>query len=101
MGRGMAANIAKAGIPLRAWNRSREKAEPLTEQGATVVDSPAQAAEGASIVLTMLPDVDAVIDVMDSEQGFFSAAGDSLIWAQMSTIGVVGIERRSMRPICR
>ena len=93
MGRGMAANIAKAGIPLRAWNRSREKAEPLTEQGATVVDSPAQAAEGASIVLTMLPDVDAVIDVMNGEQGFLSAAGDSLIWAQMSTIGVAGIER--------
>jgi len=94
MGFGLASNIARAGIGLRAWNRSRAKAEPLAEHGAVIVGSPAEAAEGASIVVTMLTDADAVLDAMDGEGGFLSAAaGESLIWAQMSTIGVAGTER--------
>lgn len=93
MGFGMASSIARADIPLRVWNRSREKAEPLAELGATIVDSPAEAAEGAAVVVTMLTDTDAVIDSMDGEDGFFSAARGSLVWAQMSTIGVAGTER--------
>ena len=60
MGAGMAANIARAGLPLRVWNRSREKAEPLPGVGAVVADSPADAVQGADLVLTMLFDADAV-----------------------------------------
>ncbi len=93
MGFGMACNIADADIPVRAWNRSRARVEPLAEHGAAIVDTPAEAAEGASVVVTMLPDADAVMDVMDGEQGFLAAARGSLVWAQMSTIGVAGTER--------
>jgi 3-hydroxyisobutyrate dehydrogenase len=93
MGFGIASNILEAGIELRAWNRSREKAEPLAEKGATILDTPAAAAEGASIVLTMLADVDPVIEAMDGKEGFLSGAPDQLIWVQMSTIGVSGTER--------
>jgi 3-hydroxyisobutyrate dehydrogenase len=93
MGFGMASNIIEAGIDLRAWNRSREKEEPLAEKGATVLDTPAEAAEGASVVLTMLSDIDPVIEAMDGKDGFLSRASDSLIWVQMSTIGVAGTER--------
>jgi 3-hydroxyisobutyrate dehydrogenase len=93
MGLGMGGNIARADIPLRAWNRTREKAEPLAEHGTTIVDTPAQAAEGAAVVITMLPDADAVMEVMDGEDGFLSTASGSLVWAQMSTIGVAGTER--------
>ena len=39
MGAGMARNIAAAGLPLRVWNRTRAKAEPLAEAGAQVADS--------------------------------------------------------------
>lgn len=92
MGLAMARNIARAGFPLRAWNRSREKAEPLGQDGASVVDSPDEAAEGAAIVVTMLADVDAVLEVMGGERGFLAGAGESVIWAQMSTIGVPGTE---------
>ncbi len=92
MGLAMAHNIAAAGFPLRAWNRSREKAEPLASCGARVVDSPAEAADGAAIVVTMLADVDVVLAVMDGDDGFLSGAGDSVIWVQMSTIGVPGTE---------
>lgn len=93
MGFAIARNIARAGFPVRAWNRSSEKAHPLTRDGASVVRSPAEAAQGAAIVITMLADADAVLEVMDGDQGFLSGMGESAIWAQMSTIGVSGTEQ--------
>jgi 3-hydroxyisobutyrate dehydrogenase len=92
MGFGIARNIARAGFPVRAWNRSSEKADPLTRDGASIARSPADAARGAEIVITMLADADAVLDVMDGRQGFLSGMDESAIWAQMSTIGVSGTE---------
>jgi 3-hydroxyisobutyrate dehydrogenase len=61
MGLAMARNLARAGLEIRAWNRSRGKAGPLTRDGAFVAETPAEAAQGATIVLTMLADADAVI----------------------------------------
>ncbi len=90
MGRGMAARIADAGLALRAWNRSREKAEPLAEHGAEVLDSAAEAVRGASVVVTMLPDADAVLEVA---RAALEAAGEDTVWAQMSTIGPDGTDR--------
>jgi len=92
MGFAIARNIARAGFPVRAWNRSSEKADPLTRDGVSVVRSPADAAHGAAIAITMLADTDAVLEVMDGQQGFLSGMGESAIWAQMSTIGVSGTE---------
>jgi 3-hydroxyisobutyrate dehydrogenase len=92
MGFAMARNLTRAGFSVRAWNRSSEKADPLTRDGASVVRSPADAAHGAAIAITMLADTDAVLEVMDGEQGFLSGMGESAIWAQMSTIGVSGTE---------
>ena len=60
MGAAMARNLLSAGMEVRVWNRSREKAEPLADDGATVADSPAEATEGAGFALTMLADADAV-----------------------------------------
>jgi 3-hydroxyisobutyrate dehydrogenase len=47
-------------MAVRAWNRTREKAEPLAEDGVVVADTPARAAEGADSLITMLSDADAV-----------------------------------------
>lgn len=88
MGAGMARNLLNAGIEVRAWNRSREKAEPLAEDGATVVGSAAEAADGANFVLTMLADVDAVADVMD--EGVLTGLADGGVWIQTSTVGIEG-----------
>jgi 3-hydroxyisobutyrate dehydrogenase len=92
MGFAMARNVARAGFPVVGWNRSSEKADPLARDGVSVVGSPAAAAEGAEIVITMLADADAVLEVMDGNQGFLSGMGESAIWVQMSTIGVSGTE---------
>jgi 3-hydroxyisobutyrate dehydrogenase len=93
MGLPMARNIGGAGFSVRAWNRSRDKAQPLADNGVAVCDSPAQAAEGAGVILTMLSDADAVLDVMQGSSGALAGAADGAAWLQMSTIGIAGIER--------
>ena len=64
MGAAMARNLARAGHGVRAWNRSRAKAEPLAADGAQIADSPEEAVRGADVVLTMLYDGPAALDVM-------------------------------------
>jgi 3-hydroxyisobutyrate dehydrogenase len=98
MGFAMARNIAQAGIPVRAWNRSRDKAEPLAKDGAYIADTPAEAAEEATIVLTMLADLEAVISAMDGDGGALPAMArrndpDHPIWLQMGTIGEQATQR--------
>jgi len=56
MGRPMAERLLAADHELRVYNRSRDKAEPLANGGATIADSPAAAAKGCDIVITMLAD---------------------------------------------
>jgi 3-hydroxyisobutyrate dehydrogenase len=90
MGFAMARNLARAGYPLRAWNRSRERAEPLTDDGALVLDAAAEAVDGADVVLTMLSDGDAVLAAVD---GVLERGGEGAIWLQMSTIGEAATER--------
>jgi 3-hydroxyisobutyrate dehydrogenase len=90
MGAGMAASIARAGLPLHVWNRSREKAEPLAGVGAVVADSPAEAVEGADLVLTMLFDVDAVAATMEQAR---ASLAPGAVWVQQSTVGVEGSDR--------
>jgi 3-hydroxyisobutyrate dehydrogenase len=90
MGFPMARNIAKAGIETAAWNRSTEKAKPLGDHGLDVADSPSQCVSGATIVLTMLSDGDAVTSVIEPVLGELA---DNAIWLQMSTIGESASER--------
>jgi 3-hydroxyisobutyrate dehydrogenase len=87
MGLGMATNIAQAGMPVHAWDRTREKAERLAEHGAQLFDTPAEAAAGADTVVTMLADGEAVLGAMRGEQGALARAREDCVWAQMSTIG--------------
>lgn len=85
MGAGMARNLAAAGLEVSAWNRTRDRAEPLAEEGIAVHDSAAEATEGADVVLTILSDADAVLDAMGGAQ--------CPLWVQASTIGLAGTER--------
>src|SRR5437588_8261947 len=93
MGFPMARNLARAGTGVRAWNRTREKAEPLATEKVQVADSPAAAASDSSVILTILADTDAVLSAVDGPQGALQSAGESTIWLQMSTIGEEGTER--------
>jgi 3-hydroxyisobutyrate dehydrogenase len=92
MGAPTARNIAAAGHEVRAWNRTRERAEPLAQHGATVAGTPAEAVDGADVVVTMLSD-GAAVEAVVADLPF----PDGSVWAQMSTVGVEAIERLSAR----
>lgn len=64
MGGPMASNLLKAGFPVRVWNRSAQKADALAADGAIIAATPAEAAMGAEIVITMLSDGHAVGQVL-------------------------------------
>jgi 3-hydroxyisobutyrate dehydrogenase len=90
MGGPMARNIAKAGIAVRAWNRTIDRARPLGVDGATVVKRPEEAVDGADVALTMLADAQATLDVAAA---ILPAMRDDAVWLQAGTIGIAAIER--------
>jgi 3-hydroxyisobutyrate dehydrogenase len=91
MGFPMARNLARAGFSVRGWNRSLEKARPLTGDGVDVVDSAAEASSGADVIVTILADAEAVLEsIKDAARGDLAA---DAVWLQMSTIGETGTER--------
>jgi len=92
MGHGMAASALRAGIPTIVWNRRMEAARDLAELGAEVAETAADAARRAAVVVTMVTDADAIISVAQ-DQGMLAALEPGAVWAQMSTIGVAGIDR--------
>jgi 3-hydroxyisobutyrate dehydrogenase and related beta-hydroxyacid dehydrogenases len=93
MGLPMATNLLAAGFPLRVYNRTAHKAAPLAEQGATVCESPAEVAEGAGIVLTILADDAAVEAVTLGEEGLLDALEPGGLHLSMSTISPATAKR--------
>jgi 3-hydroxyisobutyrate dehydrogenase len=64
MGSLMADNLLQAGHCLQVWNRTAARCAPLVERGAKVCDNPAQAAQGADFVVSMVADDAATAEVM-------------------------------------
>ena len=87
MGGPMAANLARAGFELSVHTRTREKAELFAaEHGGRAAATPREAAEGASVVITMVPDAPEVEEVLLGEQGAVHGLGDDALAIDMSTI---------------
>src|SRR4051812_29622441 len=84
MGSLQAAHLARAGHELIVWNRTRAKADAwAAEHGARVAGSPAEAAEGAEVLFTMLVDGPQVAATLAGVRG------EDLLCVDMSTIGAV------------
>jgi len=83
----MARSMLRAGHDVRVWNRTAARAQPLADDGATVAGTAAGAVEGAEVVLVMLWDTPAVLDVLAAAAG---SAPDA-VWLQASTIGPGGM----------
>src|SRR6476660_4946358 len=92
MGLPVTRNIARIGFIVRAWNRSPEKAQSLGDDGAELCATAAKAARGATVIITMLSDADAVLDVMEGADGALATASEGTVWVQMSTIGIGGTD---------
>ncbi|WP_326668171.1 NAD(P)-dependent oxidoreductase [Streptomyces sp. NBC_01257] len=84
MGSGMARSLLRAGLDVRVWNRTHERAVPLAADGATVAETAADAVRGADVVLTAVNDSTAVAAAL-------TAASDGLhrgqVLLQSSTVG--------------
>jgi 3-hydroxyisobutyrate dehydrogenase len=88
MGAAMVRSLRRAGLPVRVWNRDGGKARALTDVGAEAFDSPAEAAAGAGVVITMLFDADTVTDAIRR-----AAPAPGTVWLQTATVGLAGVER--------
>jgi 3-hydroxyisobutyrate dehydrogenase len=86
MGAGMAENLLKAGFPLTVWNRDRAKAERFAALGARVAESPADAALGADVVLSMLADDVASRAVWLGKDGALASVSDDAMVIDCGTV---------------
>ncbi|MFJ4901057.1 MULTISPECIES: NAD(P)-dependent oxidoreductase [unclassified Streptomyces] len=94
MGSAMARSLLRAGLEVRAWNRTQAKAAPLAADGATVTDTAADAVRGADVVLTMVNDQTSVAAAL-------TAASDGVhrgqVLLQSSTVGPDGAVELAQR----
>lgn len=88
MGVAIASNLLKAGVPLVVYNRSKDKAQSLVDAGATLADSPADAARNATAVISMLADDAATEAVVLGKDGLISTLPKGAVHISMSTISV-------------
>lgn len=85
MGLPMARRLSEAGHPVRAWNRTRAKAEPLALHGVTVSNTPAEAVQDADIVISLLENGPVVGQVL-FDQGAARAMRKGSLFIDMASI---------------
>ena len=86
MGAPMASNLLKQGHQLSVFDVNADAVQRLVEKGAQPARSPAQAAEGAEFVITMLPNGDLVRRVLLGEEGVCESLSPQALVIDMSTI---------------
>ena len=87
MGERMARNLLRAGYQLAVFNRSHSKTATLRSEGATVYESPRDAAAVSDIVISMVTDDSASREVwLDARSGALAAVGKGKTCIEMSTV---------------
>jgi 2-hydroxy-3-oxopropionate reductase len=97
MGRPMARNLVRAGHRVLVWNRSAAPAAELAAAGATVARTPAELAEAAPVVLTMLPDLLEVEEVLSRDDGLLRGMGLGSVLVVMGTVSPVDVRDLGIR----
>ncbi|MEH2542157.1 MULTISPECIES: NAD(P)-dependent oxidoreductase [unclassified Bradyrhizobium] len=86
MGHGTAGRYLDAGFTVAVWNRSKAKAEDLIARGACWASSPADAANGADAVVTMVADDDASRAVWLGQDGAAATMKAGSLAIECSTV---------------
>jgi 3-hydroxyisobutyrate dehydrogenase len=86
MGRAFATRGLDIGHQVTVWNRSPGPAAELVEQGAVEARSPETAVIGADVVLVVLADDTAVVDVCLAGNGALGSLGPTAVFANISTV---------------
>lgn len=84
MGQPMAERLLEAGVSVVAYNRTREKLEPLQKAGAEIADTPDRAIAASDCVILMVTNALAIQNVLLSEASRQQLSDRTVI--QMSTI---------------
>lgn len=86
MGGAMAANVARAGHAVTAWNRTPGRASELAELGIELAPTAAAAAAAAEIVVTIVSDTPDVEAVLFAPDGVAAGVQPGALVVDMSTI---------------
>jgi 3-hydroxyisobutyrate dehydrogenase-like beta-hydroxyacid dehydrogenase len=88
MGAAIARRLQRADVELTVWNRSHAPTREFGAAGVRIAASPADAASGADVCITMLSDGAAVTDVLLGDAGALEATKPPSVVVEMSTIDV-------------
>ena len=86
MGRPIAQRLLASDFKLAAYNRHRNKAEELIPYGATVAEGIAELSSTSTVVLSCLPNDEAVLNVYRGPDGVFAHAHRGSLVIDMSTV---------------
>jgi 3-hydroxyisobutyrate dehydrogenase len=86
MGQRIAGRLLRHGFPLTVFDRNPEKANVLIESGAIVARSIAELASGVDVVMSSLPNDEAVRSVYSGPQGVLEHIRHGSLIIEMSTV---------------
>jgi 3-hydroxyisobutyrate dehydrogenase len=86
MGAAIAQRLIDAGHQVTAWNRTREKLQPVTNAGGAVAATPAEIAERSAAIITILTDAAAIAAVYEGSAGLLTANVRGKLFIEMSTV---------------
>jgi 3-hydroxyisobutyrate dehydrogenase-like beta-hydroxyacid dehydrogenase len=86
MGAGIARRLHGAGRQVVVWNRTKAKADPLTEEGMGWAETPRELAASVDLLFTMLTNTAAVEATAGGPDGVLAGLRPNTVWADMSTI---------------
>lgn len=89
MGAVLVERLLRSGCDVAVYNRTRAKAEPLAEFGATIVDAPADLSD-RDIVITMVSSSADLLAVVDGEDGLLSGGAGPALLVDCSTVSSEG-----------
>jgi 3-hydroxyisobutyrate dehydrogenase-like beta-hydroxyacid dehydrogenase len=85
MGGTVARRLLAAGHTVYGWNRTRDKAQPLAEQGMLLAESPRDAAERSEIVFSMVTNTEALEAVTRGPDGILAGLSAGKFFVDMTT----------------
>ena len=86
MGGGVVKRLLGAGHAVQGWNRTREKAQWLLDEGMQWAASPREAAERSEIIFTMVTNTAAVRAVTEGPDGILAGLASGKVYVDMSTV---------------
>ena len=99
IGHPMAERLLDSGHELTVWNRTTAKMQALVDRGARPASTPCDAAVSAEIVVTVLTDGPAVLDILQRPDGLLAGMKPGTVLCDLSTIDVAS--SRQIAEICQ